>query len=384
MKYEIVPVRQPVTHFNVLNWLEKAPCSNCLAITKFQPSGTGTILVDVKITHPFAVPNLTGFDVRGIAMFAGSHVFPEAKLTTSDISAGEGELVNAEGFTGLYNSTTEGSGPGGLQGYMKGKFATAKYPNSTLNGYLRYITDDPANTRNAFYSGTSITRTYEIKMPTGPFVFGYAVDASWAPPTKKPVTDPMKDFPSSANCPEPWKIDVSVNPVGQGLNNQGGSAVLSIYVYDWGGKDTIHQPMIECPELFDGTFYADWKADGTGYTEYDATVSNTKKANVGTYKCLISSPALENDTAPLWLDLTGYQIVPLEVKEYTGWARTWGGTDFEEGSRVVVDGSGDIYVGGDFSSTTDFNPDPNIEDDRTSNGGEDCYIETVAKAILCR
>jgi len=51
--------------------------------------------------------------------------------------------------------------------------------------------------------------TYEIVMPSGPFIMGYAVDASWATAINKPITDPMEDFPLEANCPEPWKISVS-------------------------------------------------------------------------------------------------------------------------------------------------------------------------------
>jgi len=316
MKFEIVPLRQAETHWNTLRWLEQGPCTNCVALTNIEPSGTGTILVDVEITHPFSLTNLTGFDVHGIAMFAGTHWFPDSVRMTSDRTAGEGELVNADGFTSLYCPGTEGSGPNGLQGYMKGKFATAAYPNSTLNGYMRYISDDPANTRNAFYSGSAITRTFEIDMPNGPFILGYAVDASWVPPTSKPVVDPMTDFPPEANCTEPWKVDVTVDPIGQGLSNYGGSAVLSIDVYDWQGKSTVLSPRIECPELFDGSVTADWIADGTGYTTYEATISNPKLAGFGEYKCLIAAEDTENATAPVWLDLTGYQVILLEVVNF--------------------------------------------------------------------
>ncbi len=316
MKFEVIPLRQAETHWNTLRWLEKGPCTNCVAITNIEPSGTGTILVDVEITHPFDTANLTGFDVRGIAMFEGTHDFPDSGQTTSDQTAGEGELVNADGLTSLYNSGTEGSGPNGLQGYMKGKFATVTYPNSTLNGYIRYISGDPANTRNAFFSGSKIMQTFEIDMPNGPFILGYAVDASWAPPIHKPIVDPMIDFPPEANCPEPWNVDGTVIPIGQGLSNLGGSAVLTVDVYDWQGKSTVLPPRIECPELFDGSVTADWKADGTGYTIYEATISNTKLADVGFYKCLVAVEDTENASAPAWLDLTAYQIMLLEVVQF--------------------------------------------------------------------
>lgn len=198
---EIVPVRDASIHWNVLKWLEQGPCTTCLKITKAVPSGNGTVLIDIQIKHPFPNPNLTGFDVRGIAMFAGSWQF--LTKAVPDRLQGDGELVNADGFTALYNTYTEGEGPDGMQGYVEGKMAHHFYWLATLNGFKRHVSDDPENTRNAFYAGDSVTATYEIDMPDDPlmFEFGYAVDASWATPLVKPVTDPMTDFGPDANCP---------------------------------------------------------------------------------------------------------------------------------------------------------------------------------------
>jgi hypothetical protein len=188
---EIIPLRQVSSHFNVLSWLEQSPCGNCVKITKIQPSGNGTLLVDVELQHPFINLNLTGFDVRGIVMFNASHSFPESGLTISDRSLGDGELVNADGYTSLYNPTTIGHG---FEGYLKGKLSTTQVPDATLNGYKRHISPNIGNSRNYFLAGDKVTATYEIDMPDGPFVFGYAVDASWAPPIHKPVQNPIIDF----------------------------------------------------------------------------------------------------------------------------------------------------------------------------------------------
>ena len=316
LKYEVVPLRQAEGHWNALRWLEQGLCTDCFRIAHVEPSGTGTLLVQIAIKHPFPSPNVTGFDVRGIAMFAGSHSFPEAGLITSDMDAGEGEVVNADGYTRLYNPSTEGAGPGGLQGYIKGKFGTVSYPNSDLNAYKRFVSDDPSNTRNAFFCGQTVTVEYEIKMPTGPFVFGYAVDASWAPPIKKPVSDPMADFPPSANSPEPWKIQITQDPYGVGLTNYGGKVELTIDVFDWQGKDSHGAPVVECPELFNGTVTAYFDTETADYARYKADVENTKVAPAGLYKCLVSVEDEQNQTAPEWLDLTSYQIVVLEVIEY--------------------------------------------------------------------
>jgi hypothetical protein len=311
---EAIPVRQADTHWNVLKWLEQAPCTDCLEVGNIHPSGSGTVLCDVEIKHPFDKPELTGFDVRGIALFSGSRLFPVSGLNIPDRTLGDGELVNSDGYTTLYNLTTIGGGPGGLQGYFKGKLASMIPPNALLNGFGRFRSDDPANTRNAFYAGDAATVTYEIDMPDGPFVFGYAVDASWAPPISKPVDDPMTDFGPEANCEEAWKIEVQ--DMGPGLNPAGGSTELQIDVYDWQGKDEVHPILVECPELFDGEAEATWASDEVGFTRYKAAVANSKLAGTGTYLCLVRKEAQENDpTGKPWLDLTAYQTLAIEVAE---------------------------------------------------------------------
>jgi len=366
---EIAPVRLVTEHWNVLKWLEHWPCSDCLKITNFVDSPHGTKLVDIRITHPFTSANLTGFDVRGIAMFNGSWEFPASGLNMPDGSMGDGELVNADGYTTLYNISTLGCGPGGLQGYMKGRFATPQAPSALLNGYKRHITNDPANTRNAFYADSVVTVTYDIDMPDAPLVLGYAIDASWAPPVTKPVTDPIADFGPEANCPEPWRIEAGADPIGQT-----GETVLVIDVYDRQGKTSINPPIVECPDLFDGSVAATWTQNGPGFSRWTAPVQNTKLADEGLHRCLISVEDKSNDPgAAPWLDLTAYQVVELEVYLNTGWAHTWGDIGSDQALSVAAGNSRDLYVCGGFSSTVDFDLGPGT-DLRISNGGTDIFL----------
>jgi len=312
-EYEIIPMRQVADHWNVLKWLEQGPCTNCFSISGITPTPKGTLQVFIEIRHPFSDPKLTGFDVRGIAMSHGTHYFPSAAHKVSNRFVGEAELVNADGYTALYNPYLWDTGPGGLQGYIQGLKATIPYPDTTLNGYKRYASDDPANTRNAFYAGDAITRIYEIFKPSGPLIVGYAVDASWVPASVDPVNDPIADFPPEANCSEPWRIDVDETPVGVGLTSSGGEVVLSIHVYDYQGKFSHAVPTIECPELFNGILYTKYKTDGDGFSTFEVTVSNDNLAPDGVYDCLIRAEDYDNDTAPEWLDLTGWQIHELGV-----------------------------------------------------------------------
>jgi hypothetical protein len=310
---EIIPIRATAAHWNVLRFLEQGPCSNCFKLEGVTSNPDGTLNVNVSITHPFTNMNLTGFDVRGIAIFNGSHEFPESGLVVSDRALGETEVLNADGYTALYNPTTAGHS---FEGYIKGKLATQAVLSSTLNAFKRFITDTPANVRNAFYTGSKIAVTFIIDPPEPPnsLVFGYAIDASWAPPIDQPVDDPMTDFGPDANCPEGWKIVVTEAPVGDGLTDCGGQARLTIDVYDWQGKEDAHPVIVECPELFAGEIEVAWKADGAGLTTYEAVVENANSAPAGLYRCLVSKEAQENDpVSKPWLDITAYQLHEVEV-----------------------------------------------------------------------
>ncbi len=312
---EVIPVRAGELHINILKFLEVGPCTTCFKIVGFNFPEPGVLDVDIEITHPFSDLIFTIFDVRGIMMFNATHAFPASGLTISDSSIGDGELKNAEGYTQLYNGSTLGAA-GDFFSYFKGKFATPTVPDADLNGFIRHITDDPANTRNALYSSDSVTQTYSLGLPSGEFVLGYAVDASWDMPVADPVVDPMTDFPDTANCIEPWKVEITEEPVGDGLTDVGGETKLLIDVYDWQGKETYHEPIVECPELFNDTLTATWFEDSPVYSRYEVTVSNALLADVGDYTCLISVEAIENDPGTTWwIDLTAYQIQMLTVTE---------------------------------------------------------------------
>src|SRR3989344_2385295 len=309
--FEVTSGRQVSVHFNALKFLEQNPCADCVKILKIKDSGFGTKLVDIEITHPFASPSLTVFDVRGIVIFRGSGVFPSLGLNLSDSSLYDSQLVGADGFTSLYCPGTELLDPTGLQSYVKGKFATNQPPNAKVNGYKRFMTNGPANTRSAFYAGDKIVKTYEMILQGSPFVFGYAVDMSWAKPTKEPVTDPMTDFPPEANCPEPRRIIAYGN--GYGLTDEGGETTLIIDVFDYQGKDSHFAPIIECPDLFDGTLTMSFVYEVDTFTQYETLVQNEKLASDGSYKCLIRVEDKANKTAPAWLDLSAYLVHTFNV-----------------------------------------------------------------------
>ncbi|MCK4719352.1 hypothetical protein KAU08_01760, partial [bacterium] len=221
-QFEIIPVRQGEVHLNVLKLLEITSCTDCFRVVGFNFPEPDKLTIDIQIDHPFDSLDFSAFDLRGIIMFHGSHEFPICGKSTSDPALGDGAVLNPDGYTALYNGSTITAPDGELKKYLPGKLATSEVPDSDINGYKYFITDDPSNNRNAFYAGSSDVRTFSLQLPTGPFVIGYAVDANWWLPISSPVDDPLTDFDVNANCIEPWKVVVTGEPVGKGLTEYGG------------------------------------------------------------------------------------------------------------------------------------------------------------------
>jgi len=308
--FEETDLRDAAVHMNVLNFLEVSLCQTCIGITKVKPGTGGTLLIDLRVTHPLSNPRFTGFDVRAVLMFDGTFVFPDKGFIIADRFLGDVELVNAHGYTTLYNPSTAGNG---LEGYLDGRLATDEIPDNRLNPYIGIANDEVENTREAFYVNDEITLTCVFDLPDEPFNFAYAVDGCWEEPLNDPVYDPMTDFGPEANCPEAWKIETSLTPIGDGLTDFGGEALLSIDVYDHQGPDNNFMPVLECPDLFDGTIEAEWTADFDGFSRYEVVIQNLKLAQAGLYRCLISKEAAENDPDKFWLDLTAYQVDYIKV-----------------------------------------------------------------------
>ena len=377
-QFEVVPVRQGEFHLNILKYLEISPCADCFKVVGLDIPNPGKLNVDIQIDHPFDQLEFSVFDVRAIMMFNGSHEFPVCGKSTSDPALGDGAVLNPDGYTALYNGSTITAPVGDLQKYFPGKLAAQVVPDSDINGYKYFITDVPSNYRNAFYAGSSDVQTFELQCPDGTFVIGYAVDASWWPPISSPVDDPLSDFDKNANCTEPYKVVVTEEKFDHGLTIFGGLTRLIIDVYDWQGKSTYYAPIIECPELFNGTKTATSVIGGFGYSRYEVIISNDNLAPIGNYMCLIRVEAIENNpTDTPWLDLTAYQCCHLKVTEGEPggdliWAKQGGGSVYSYSIAALSDNS--IVMNGSFyGSATIGQGEPN-ETVLNSAGSFDIFI----------
>ncbi|MCK4719816.1 hypothetical protein KAU08_04115, partial [bacterium] len=379
-KVEVIPARVGEVHLNILKLLEIAPCDDCFRVVGFDFPEPDKLNVDILIEHPMTGLEYSVFDVRCIIMFNGSREFPTSGKTISDPALGDGAVLNPDGYTALYNGSTITAPVGDLQKYFQGELATWLIPDSDINGYKYFITDDPLNNRNAFYAGSWDVHTFSLQLPTGTFVIGYAVDASWEPPISMPVDDPLTDFDLNANCTEPWKVVVTEEKIGGGLTDEGGQTKLLIDVYDWQGKSTHHEPIIECPEIFDGFLTGSWVSDGVDYTRYEISFSNDNLAPIGNYMCLIGVVAVENDPVETpWLDLTAYQCLSLEVTEGPTdgdlfWAKQAGGTELDEGRSITALSDNSTVATGWFRDSATFGQGEPNETVLTSAGWRDIFI----------
>ncbi|MCX6646247.1 MAG: hypothetical protein NTY09_07810 [bacterium] len=68
-------------------------------------------------------------------------------------------------------------------------------------------------------------------------------------------------------------------------------------------------------------------------------------------------------------------LVKLDSSGTFKWVKTWGGNEFDVPYVLEIDPNGNIYVGGDFENTVDFDPGLNV-DTHISNGLSDAFLSS--------
>jgi len=249
----VVPFRDSAFHLNIRGFLENQPCSDCLKVGNFVDT-PGGFNFDLTIVNPFESADwYYGFDVRGIFFFNGSMSFPEMGVRFSSPLRGDAYLANPDGYTRLFNPTEFGGG--GMIGYSRGKLVPQDMPdpNATIGAFKAFYSEgqsEDVGGRRAFFPQDSVMRTCEIVVPQdGPFVFGYAIDASWHPPMVNPPGGP-DDFPPNANCLEPFRVDVE--ELSNFLTPDSGSVTLLIIAFDHQDASSITACRVEAPGLMTG------------------------------------------------------------------------------------------------------------------------------------
>jgi len=246
---DAVPLRSGRFHLNALKFLEDY-CKTCLRIDRIRNNGDGTIDLTIRITHPFkGFPEFTGFDVKGIIMFDGSWEnegyylwlpHPEP-FRISWRELGDPQVLNADGYSILWSPWYDSGSEMPIFNYWEGRFAHGT-PTANINAFKNFYTDEE---RHMFRVDGSVTRTYTIWLPPGPVTAGYAIDACWEPPIRTPVTNPIEDFPLTANQPEAYEFTFTLNS-GEPITDPeccGGEdepTYLDAYSKQWGGHTALH------------------------------------------------------------------------------------------------------------------------------------------------
>jgi hypothetical protein len=251
-RVDVTPLRTGQIHLNATKLLE-IDCPDCLQVKNIKNNGDGTINMDVTIRHPWPKnTEFTAFDVKGIIMFEGSLEFiykpdyiveyaPNNYIpVVSWRELGDPELLNEDGYTFRWSPQWQTGSELPIHNYYEGKYTTGT-PTANINGYLDFYSLED---RHIFNVDSAITRTYHLWLPPGePVVAGYAIEANWASPDVMPVTDPVNDFPESANQSEAYWFKFVINN-GEPLTKEeyccgndyiGDCSDLRVEMMDWGG-----------------------------------------------------------------------------------------------------------------------------------------------------
>lgn len=352
-RVELVQYRQAEFHANLAGILASKPLGLSYKVKNFDMI-QGIVSVDVSLIHPYPDSDFRGFDTRGIFMGPG-------KKQTSNNDPGliypapDGcRILNADGYTRWWNApefTT--SGPYGYDDPVV--IPSFLIPETTLNPFKYFADclgpDDPVvpnvnpDNRGTFSTDSTppkLTRNYLIKFPkTGgqsQIVFHYAVDVSWAKPTgSSPSPKPIDDFPTAANCGEPFHIKVDTEGTTAWYKNdseRGGDIQLAVEVFDWqaasnpeGILGEIESIWIESATLFD-SFYL-WPVipeagsqDTSGVFHF--TIPDVTPAGLGDQELLITvrsnepnsyAPPFDGSAYPESAVLSSYAIVEIPINE---------------------------------------------------------------------
>ncbi len=356
-----VPNRNGTMHLNALSLLEQNPCSSCFKASIFQKYPPNDLRISLSLHHPFNDnPKLTAFDPRAVLITDSDYTFPVGNRKI----AWDWEtirLANPDGYTSLYNPAEfPDTNPPYLR-YIPGDMALGDGFTATLNAYSAFVKDNP---RRMLESGEHTYHYAHIHLPDGPVKFGYAVDACWKSVAGE-VTDPETDFPPDANCIEAYRIDVELEDILDPA--PGSSSQLQVAVYDHQGLDTIATVIVEAPDLFVGSVeLVSTPASGEEYHLYTAAISNDLGADIDEYPLLIR--VIDTESDPNLGSVDAWQVFKVRVGK-TGWVRTWGGQYVDNVIGMAVDGAGNVYATGMFTSPVDF--DPGIRTDEHLIGDQD-------------
>jgi len=261
--------REAAFHMNAKQYLKGWPCGNCLKLKNIQFLPGNQVSVDIEVTHPVPYSIYTVFDLRVIAIFPANQYFSGVGVSYA--------LLNRDGLTALWDNPT-------IPGY--------------ISGFKAY---NKGEARRPFGPGDIFTENFLVQLPSPPFKFDIAVDASWKP-------NDGVNFPITMNSFE--VIDL-YGDIGPGLLDNGGSADLRVSMYDYQGTSTISNVKAFSDDLFTGPVSLSYiSGDGNNAT-YGGAIANSKHAAPGIYNVLVR--VVDTESVNYSYDFSAYMILSATV-----------------------------------------------------------------------
>ena len=275
------------------------------------------------------------------------------------------------------------------------------------NGFIAYAKE---NQNRILHAGEFEEENLQILCPGGNFSIKFAIDASWP-----------------SNCEEPYMM----NNFTQGMLQayQGATSDITVDVYDW--QDNVNSVRIQCSTISgqtdtymtkisgnkwgvelvnnnavpEGDYFALTAATSTGSIDplihivnvtvspevgngwaqtwggvgndygFDVAVDNDGNIYVtGVFECTVDfNPDPNEDAIFTSNGLGDVFLVKYDQHGDLIWAKAWGAENGDYGQALDVDSDGNVYCGGGFNSTVDFDTGPGI-DNKISHGADDCFI----------
>jgi Ig-like domain CHU_C associated/Secretion system C-terminal sorting domain/SprB repeat/Beta-propeller repeat/Bacterial Ig-like domain (group 2) len=123
-------------------------------------------------------------------------------------------------------------------------------------------------------------------------------------------------------------------------------------------------------------------AKSMGGTSYEIAYSNVVDASGNVYTVGIFAGTSDFDPGAGVYNLTsaGFGDIFVSKLDASGnliWAKSMGGADSDDGRSIAVDGSGNVYITGDFRGTADFDPGTGVFNLTAPTGFADMFISKL-------
>jgi len=303
---------------DITNFLQMTPCTDCVKIKSVSLDTDGNLVVSIGIKHPFDAGNplepvsgrnradLHVFNVEGIIVSnAPATSFPLLGEDVADFS-----LLNADGYTDYLDSSLDKIFPTGatihpyilhFDDYSAGNFS----PSNPMG--FKSVTDPPPSGNLVMAMGCDYNYQDYVFALDGKVDFIYAVGCTYAvsAASRNDRFNPEYRIPQH-NKKAASEIDIAIISNDLKGKDASSTAQIQIRVADINhgipvgealnemlADSSVNSIIVEVPKVMSGPLNVNISSHtGSGHSPsdplvYSATITNTAKADMGTYTALV-------------------------------------------------------------------------------------------------